>query len=245
MDIHSTSKHHSKDKCRPTTLKSHQTPNKGSTSFAPKHIILSWYQTMGHACGLFLSLSLSLYFPWPYIRTFPHSFPTILTVTVKHSSLFLSLSHTDTYKHIKNPSNGFKDDQSWKANKAQVSHKKMAFIHQAALPSQKLRSFLYKRIRWCLKAGTSCCLRGKDSAAIPCKLWNHWPPSLSGAGGEVIRWIWWWSCGCLWGCAVWALALDAWQCWESVGVHGRACWVLHYLLTLTMVVIMVDSWLIL
>ncbi|XP_023892839.2 auxin-responsive protein SAUR78 [Quercus suber] len=57
---------------------------------------------MGHACALSLSLSLSLCFPWPYIRTFPHSFPTILTITTRPSSLFLSLSHTDTYKHIKN-----------------------------------------------------------------------------------------------------------------------------------------------
>lgn len=54
-------------------------------------------------CALLsLSLSFSLFLPWPYIRTFPHPFPTILTITTKPSSLFLSLSHTDTYKHIKN-----------------------------------------------------------------------------------------------------------------------------------------------
>ena len=79
------------------TLKPYVVPQDAKQAqlvFAPKFLILSWYQTMGHACVMCaLSLSLSLSLPRPYIRTFPFPFPS-----TKPSSLSLSLSQT----HIKN-----------------------------------------------------------------------------------------------------------------------------------------------
>ena len=81
------------------TLKPYVVPQDAKQAqlvFAPKFLILSWYQTMGHACALSLSLSLSLFSMALYTNLpslFPHN-------SHSHSKALLSLSLSITHGHI-------------------------------------------------------------------------------------------------------------------------------------------------